>query len=117
MIVILFVIMVVVPRQIQFCVCFGAATEFLALATDPNIRKIGFDEVVVLLRKIEQLEHRVTEVEAENVALKIENTHLKETLKQYAESKASKPPKFCLNYSSQRNEPPDSKQAKRKKTF
>jgi len=60
--------------------------------------------VALLLRKIEQLEHRVNEVEAENVALKIENTHLKETLKQYADGKSSKPPKFGLNYSSQRNE-------------
>ena len=39
--------LVLVPRQIQFCGCFGAATGFLALATDPNIRKIGFDEVPV----------------------------------------------------------------------
>ena len=74
-------------------------------------------EVSILLRKIEQLEQRLDEVEAENVALKIENTHLKETLKQYADGKSSNPPKFGHNYSSQRNEPPDSKQAKRKKLY
>jgi len=72
-------------------------------------------EVSILLRKIEQLEQRLNEVEAENVALKIENTHLKETLKHYADGKSSKPPKFGLNYSSQRNEPPDPAEKKQKK--
>ena len=79
-------------------------------------------DVAFLLRKIAQLEHRVTEVESEN-AQKDEIircqadtiNQLQDTLKQYADGKASKPPKFGLNYSSQRNEPPDPTQAKRKK--
>ena len=72
-------------------------------------------DVSILLRKIEQLEQRVNDLESENAALKIENTLLKETLKQYADGKASKPPKFGLNYSSHRNEPPDPAQKRRKK--
>ena len=79
-------------------------------------------EVTILLRKIEQLEQRVNELESEN-ARKDETIRqrdasirqLHDTLEQYAAGKASKPPKFGLNYSSQRNEPPDPAEKKRKK--
>jgi hypothetical protein len=84
-------------------------------------------DVTVLLRKIEQ---RINEVEAENERLraiekqyeqlkkdyaKLEETiqQLQATLQQYAEGKASKKPN--INYSSQRNEPPDPEKKKRKK--
>ena len=79
-------------------------------------------DVSILLRKIEQLEQELTEVKVENArkddtirqqASTIQQ--LQDTLKQYADVKASKPLKFGLNYSSQRNEPPDPKQARRKK--
>ena len=72
-------------------------------------------DVAPLLRKLDQLEQRVNDLESENAALKIENALLKETLRQYADVKASRPPKFGLNYSSQRNEPPDPAQKRRQK--
>ena len=89
--------------------------------------------VEALLRKIERLEQHLNAVEdenrrlreievkyealkKENEQLKIENAQLKATLQQYADGKAAKKPKFDLNYSSQRNEPPEvSPQSKRKK--
>jgi len=89
-----------------------------------------------LLLRISRLEQRLTEVEDENQRLreievkyealkkdyeqlKLENAQLKETLKQYADAKSAKKPNFDLNYSSQRNEPPDTsakKKRKKKKT-
>jgi len=89
-------------------------------------------ESAALLRKIERLEQRLNDVEAENrrlrdietqyeqlkkdyEQLKLENAQLKETLKQYANAKSAKKPNFDLNYSSQRNEPPEQSKEKRKK--
>lgn len=73
-----------------------------------------------ILRKRERLERRVEAVETENrllreenALLKHENAQLKETLKQYADAKAAKKPNFSLNYSSQRNEPPEKPNAKK----
>lgn len=78
--------------------------------------------VTALLRKIERLEQRLNEVEAENVRLQeiIKQQaetirQLQETLKQYAEAKTAKKPTFDLNYSSQRNEPEDPNTKKKRK--
>ena len=74
-----------------------------------------------ILRKLDRLERRIKALESENEALrnenaqlknenaqlKKENAELKETIKRYADAKAAKKPKFPLNYSSERNEPPD----------
>ena len=79
-------------------------------------------EVSVLLFRIEQLERHLDEVKAENArkdetirAQSVTIKQLQATLKQYADGKASKPPKFGLNYSSQRNEPPARAEKQRKK--
>jgi len=88
--------------------------------------------VTELLRKIEQLEQRLNELEdenrrlreietkyeelkKENAQLKLEIGQLKETLKQYADVKTAKKPTFDLNYSSQRNEPEDPNTKKKRK--
>ncbi len=74
-----------------------------------------------ILRKLDRLERRIEALESENEALrnenaqlknenaqlKKENAELKETIERYADAKAAKKPKFPLNYSSERNEPPD----------
>src|SRR5215469_2302575 len=75
-------------------------------------------ESAALLRKIERLEQRLNDVEAENRRLRdIETQYeqLKETPKHYANVKSAKKPNFDLNYSSQRNEPPEQSKEKRKK--
>jgi hypothetical protein len=79
---------------------------------------------------IKRLEQRLHQVELENAQLKetvqqqeeiIQQQaatilQLQATLKQYADAKSSKPPKFGLNYSSQRNEPNDKTKRKKKKS-
>ena len=89
-------------------------------------------DVAALLRKIEQLEQRLNElegadrrlreIETKYEALKSENAQLKETvkqqaetLKQYADAKAAKKPKCDVNYSLQRNEPKEKARKKKKK--
>ena len=88
--------------------------------------------VHILLRKLRQ---HLSVVEAENrylraiitqheATIKRQNEtirrqeatiqHLQVPLKRYADAKSSKPPKFGLTYSSQRNEPPHPTQPKRK---
>ena len=89
-----------------------------------------------ILLKFEWFEQRLGEVEAENAQLRIENEQqgatikqqgeiikqqeeiIKqqgETLKHYAEVQSAKKPNFGLNYSSERNEPKDPEQQKKKR--
>ena len=77
---------------------------------------------------IQRLEQRLNEVVAENIQLKdtvkrqaetiqqqaAKILQLEATLQHYAEAKSSKPPKFGLNYSSQRNEPKEKPKRKQK---
>jgi hypothetical protein len=79
-------------------------------------------DAILLLRRFELLERQFNEVKAENAQLKIENAQhvatikqLEETLKHYADGTLSKKPKFGLNYSSERNEPPDTKKKGKQK--
>jgi len=79
-------------------------------------------DAILLLRKVELLEQHFKEVQTDNAQLKIENARqaatikqLESTLQQYAAGKLSKEPKFGLNYSSERNEPPDTKKKDKKK--
>jgi hypothetical protein len=61
-----------------------------------------------LIDRIGRLEQRLEEMESlrnENARLKKRIAELEQALKQYADAKAAKKPKFPLNYSSQRNEP------------
>jgi hypothetical protein len=68
------------------------------------------------LQKAEDAVRRLSKFETKCEELQKENQQLKETLKQYADAKASKKPKLDLNYSSQRNEPSEaSEKAKQKK--
>ena len=85
----------------------------------------------ILLDRIIDLEKQLAEQRVANELQRQENkrqrqdkeqlkkqiAELKEALKAYADSKTSKPPKITLNYSSERNEPPEktNKQQKKKK--
>jgi hypothetical protein len=73
-------------------------------------------DTTALFFHIKRLEQRLNQVEAENAQLKETIKQLQETLKQYADAKSSKPPKFGLNYSSQRNEPKEKSKRQQKKS-
>ena len=72
-------------------------------------------ELVRLRAENESLRQRVTQLEAENQELKAENQRLKQLLHEKGEGKKSKKPQFSTNYSVERNEPGDKKATKRKK--
>ena len=81
----------------------------------------------LLEQQFQELKQQFDAVTVENAQLKITISeqsktiaeqnetirHLRATLEQYADRKSSKPPKFGLNYSSQRNEPPASGEQKK----
>ena len=93
---------------------------------------ILLDRIIDLEKQLEEQRARNEQQRQENEQQRQENeqqrqeiadlkkqiAELKEALKAYADSKTSKPPKITLNYSSERNEPPEKstkKQGNKKK--